>query len=155
MSPRARPAGLPNIASTPWVEARFENASPTLLAPTMMRPAEFPPVPRRSSEPAHAGLASSASAANAASTFLSRSFIVSTPCSCRVCWVRGGRRPSEVVEAFLLHEDRQLHRGRSHARRIDVGDVDAAADRQPMAGVQVPDGFGRVVVLLDRAHQVP
>src|SRR5580765_6424157 len=120
----------------------------------MMRPSVSPPVPRRSSVPASAGLASTAPASTVISTLLSRAFIVFRSFDLPGGILGSGTPRSEVVEAFLLHEDRHLAGGRAHAGRVDVEDVDAAADGQAVIGVEVPGGFRGRVVLLQHPHLV-
>src|SRR5690348_10612981 len=124
----ASPAGFQNVASAPETSLATEGPSAEPRGPTGISSSEAPLVPLRSSEFAPAVEAASTSRAARASARIARRFIVRTPfLPSGTCTVP---RRSEVVQAFLLHEDHHPSHRIGPARDLHVVDVHAAAHRQ-------------------------
>src|SRR5438128_11992284 len=94
-----------------------------------------PPVPSRSFEPAQPVVAHSASRASRPSTRAIRRLTRPSP----VLFSRPAivLALSVVVETFLLHEDHDATHRLARTRGLHVIDVDAAAHRQTVPGLDV------------------
>src|SRR5262245_44247214 len=99
-----------------------------------MRSSGAPPVPTRSSVPAHATPATT-HAATAAAVMIRLSFIVKLSSGCKVWFMAASL---EVGETFLLHEDHDLAHVLPDPGCIHVEDVDPAPHRETAVGVEVP-----------------
>src|SRR6266850_3219953 len=98
----ARPAGFQNVASAPETSLVPAIPNAEVRGPTGINSSGAPPVPFRSSEPAHAEAAARVRpTARASARFMSRSMV--RPPSLLAC-LRIAAASSEVVQAFFFHE---------------------------------------------------
>src|SRR6185503_6454236 len=142
-----RPAGFQKMDSTP--SASLDDAEPSAVprGPTGIFSSIAPPVPLRSSEPAHAVPPTRRVISASAMMVRNRT---SRVLDCR-CWTNMIVTLLEVVQTFAFHEhDHPTERG-PDSGCIDVIDVHAACDRQLILRQQIPvEDRRRRVGLLQR-----